>query len=49
MDLAVGGSWAGQRGIDNTSLPWEMKIKSVNYYKYISGKQTEHKKHKHTR
>lgn len=42
IDLGMGGYWAGQDssqypplGINNSALPSEMQIKSINYYKYI--------------
>jgi len=31
LNLAIGGSWAGQKGIDNSSAPWTMSVKSISY------------------
>lgn len=31
MNLAIGGNWAGADGIDDSSAPWQMKIKSLTY------------------
>lgn len=31
INLAIGGDWAGADGIDDSSGPWQMKIKSLRY------------------
>jgi beta-glucanase (GH16 family) len=31
LNLAVGGNWAGANGIDNSTAPWQLKIRSVTY------------------
>jgi len=31
LNLAMGGDWAGADGIDNTSAPWQLKVKSISY------------------
>lgn len=31
LDLAVGGKWAGADGIDNSSAPWLLKVRSLSY------------------
>jgi beta-glucanase (GH16 family) len=31
LDLAIGGNWAGSKGIDTTSAPWQLQIKSLSY------------------
>jgi beta-glucanase (GH16 family) len=31
INLAVGGNWAGANGIDASSAPWQLKIKSISY------------------
>jgi beta-glucanase (GH16 family) len=31
INLALGGEWAGAYGIDDSSSPWQYKIKSINY------------------
>ena len=31
INLAVGGDWAGVDGIDNSTAPWLLKVRSVNY------------------
>lgn len=31
INLALGGKWAGQEGIDNISAPWQLKVRSVSY------------------
>jgi len=35
INLAIGGKWAGEKGIDDSSAPWQLKIKSIRY-KYLS-------------
>lgn len=32
LNIAVGGNWGGQKGIDDTSLPWRMEIDYVRVY-----------------
>lgn len=32
INLAVGGSWGGYKGVDKTSLPWQFKIDYVRVY-----------------
>lgn len=32
LNLAVGGSWAGQKGIDTASAPWQMQVRSISYH-----------------
>ncbi len=32
INLAIGGPWAGESGIDNSSAPWKMEVKSLRYY-----------------
>jgi beta-glucanase (GH16 family) len=31
LNLAIGGSWAGQKGIDASGAPWTMSVKSISY------------------
>jgi beta-glucanase (GH16 family) len=31
LNLAVGGTWAGDDGIDNSQAPWQLKVKSISY------------------
>jgi beta-glucanase (GH16 family) len=31
INLAIGGNWAGSHGIDDSTAPWQMKIRSVSY------------------
>ena len=31
LNLAIGGNWAGANGIDSSSAPWLLKIKSISY------------------
>jgi beta-glucanase (GH16 family) len=31
LNLALGGTWAGKDGIDDSSAPWEYMIKSITY------------------
>ena len=31
LNLAIGGNWAGDHGIDDTMAPWQLKIKSITY------------------
>jgi beta-glucanase (GH16 family) len=31
INLAIGGNWAGANGIDVSSAPWQLKIKSLSY------------------
>lgn len=31
LDLALGGSWAGAHGIDNSTAPWQLQVKSISY------------------
>lgn len=35
LNLAIGGDWANQKGIDNSSAPWKLEVKSVRYYHLI--------------
>lgn len=32
MNIAVGGNWGGQKGIDDSSLPWKMEVDYVRVY-----------------
>lgn len=32
INLAVGGSWGGYKGVDNSSMPWQFKIDYVHIY-----------------
>lgn len=32
MNLAVGGSWGGYKGVNNSSMPWQFKIDYVRIY-----------------
>lgn len=34
-NLAIGGSWGGMKGIDNSALPTSLDIESIYYYPYI--------------
>jgi beta-glucanase (GH16 family) len=34
INLALGGNWAGKKGIDNSALPATMQIESIRYYSY---------------
>jgi beta-glucanase (GH16 family) len=36
MNLAVGGVWGGQEGVNNSALPASLDIQSIYYYPYIS-------------
>ena len=31
LNLAIGGNWAGQEGIDEASAPWQLKVRSISY------------------
>lgn len=31
INLAIGGSWAGAQGIDDTSAPWLLQVQSIHY------------------
>lgn len=31
LNLAIGGPWAGSKGIDTASAPWQMQVKSISY------------------
>ncbi|HEX3082346.1 MAG TPA: glycoside hydrolase family 16 protein [Candidatus Saccharimonadia bacterium] len=31
LNLAIGGTWAGDDGIDNASAPWLLKVRSISY------------------
>jgi beta-glucanase (GH16 family) len=31
LNLAVGGVWAGEKGIDSSSMPWQLKVRSIRY------------------
>jgi beta-glucanase (GH16 family) len=31
VNLAVGGDWAGQDGVDNSSAPWQLKVRTISY------------------
>ena len=51
IDLGIGGYWAGQDssqypplGINNSALPAELQIKSINYYKYTGSSNSAQKK-----
>jgi beta-glucanase (GH16 family) len=32
LNVAVGGNWGGQKGVDDASLPWQMEIDYVRVY-----------------
>lgn len=34
LNLAVGGTWAGQKGIDSSALPASLSVQSIHYYEY---------------
>ena len=31
LNLAIGGTWAGKDGVDESSAPWQYLIKSIHY------------------
>jgi beta-glucanase (GH16 family) len=31
INLAIGGNWAGDKGVDDSTAPWQLQIKSINY------------------
>ncbi len=31
-NIAVGGNWGGQKGVDDASLPWKLEIDYVRVY-----------------
>jgi beta-glucanase (GH16 family) len=31
LNLAIGGDWAGSEGIDNSTAPWQLKVRSISY------------------
>lgn len=37
LNIAVGGAWGGQQGIDDTVFPATMDVDYVRFYRYISG------------
>lgn len=39
LNIAIGGNWAGQKGIDNTIFPTSMVIDYVRYYSLIQTKK----------
>jgi beta-glucanase (GH16 family) len=34
LNLAIGGTWAGKDGVDDSSAPWQYLIKSITYTPY---------------
>jgi len=32
LNIAVGGNWGGQKGVDDTTLPWKMEVDYVRVY-----------------
>jgi len=36
MNIAVGGSWGGTKGVDNTAFPTTMQVDYVRFYKMIN-------------
>lgn len=31
LNLAIGGSWAGAQGVDTTTAPWQLQVRSISY------------------
>jgi len=38
LNVAVGGTWGGQKGIDESSLPWVMEIEHVRVYRAVENR-----------
>lgn len=35
LNLAIGGNWAGDEGIDDTTAPWQLKVRSISYKPFV--------------
>jgi beta-glucanase (GH16 family) len=38
LNIAVGGNWGGQKGVDDKTLPWKMEIDYVRVYQMSNSK-----------